>query len=103
MPEVVTIAPMGRHPGLVAYECPKCAYATSVLALSATSHPTARRLPASFIVARADEVTEVSLIGTTRTSGDVRLESGNGPEADIDQVAVADAHTYNDESRKVNA
>lgn len=39
MPEVVTIAPMGRQPGLVAYECPKCAYVTSVLALSATSHP----------------------------------------------------------------
>jgi hypothetical protein len=40
MPKVVTIAPMGRQPGLVAYECPKCAYATSVLALSATGHPT---------------------------------------------------------------
>jgi hypothetical protein len=43
MPEVVTIAPMGRQPGLVAYECPKCGYVTSVLALSATSHPTARQ------------------------------------------------------------
>jgi transposase-like protein len=43
MPEVVTIAPMGRQPGLVAYECPKCAYVTSVLALSASSHPTVRR------------------------------------------------------------
>jgi hypothetical protein len=43
MPEVVTIAPMGRQPGLVAYEYPKCAYVTSVLALSATTHPTVRR------------------------------------------------------------
>jgi transposase-like protein len=42
MAKVVTIAPIGRQPGLVAYECPKCAYVTSVLAFSATSHPTAR-------------------------------------------------------------
>jgi hypothetical protein len=102
MPEVVTIAPMGRHPGLVAYECPKCAYATSVLALSATSHPTARRLPASFIVARADEVTEVSLMAQLGPPEMSDLSPEMGP-ADIDQVAVADAHTYNDESRKVNA
>jgi transposase-like protein len=43
MLEVVTIAPMRRQPGLVAYECPKCAYVTSVLALSGTGDPTARR------------------------------------------------------------
>jgi hypothetical protein len=43
MPEAVTIAPMGRQPGLVASECPKCTYVTSVLALRATSHPTTRR------------------------------------------------------------
>jgi predicted RNA-binding Zn-ribbon protein involved in translation (DUF1610 family) len=43
MPEVVTIAPMGRQPGLVAYECPKCAYVTSVLALSAAGHSASGR------------------------------------------------------------
>jgi hypothetical protein len=32
MPKIVTIAPLGRQPGLVAYECPRCAYVTSVLA-----------------------------------------------------------------------
>jgi hypothetical protein len=29
MPRVVTIAPIGHQPGLVAYKCRKCAYATS--------------------------------------------------------------------------
>jgi hypothetical protein len=42
MPKIVTIAPMGRQPGLVAYECPKCPYVTSVLASRATGRPTAR-------------------------------------------------------------
>jgi hypothetical protein len=42
MPKVVTIAPMGRQPGLVAYECPKCVYVTSVL-VSAEGHSTAQR------------------------------------------------------------
>jgi hypothetical protein len=37
MPKVVTIAPMGRQPGLVAYECPKCVNVTSVL-VSAAGH-----------------------------------------------------------------
>jgi transposase-like protein len=61
MPEVVTIAPMGRQPGLVAYECPKCAYVTSILALSATSHPMVRR--------RKDAVAELTSfsIGATFT------------------------------------
>jgi hypothetical protein len=40
--EIVTIAPMGRQPGLAAYECPKCAYVTSVLASRATGRPAAR-------------------------------------------------------------
>jgi uncharacterized Zn finger protein len=31
MKDVVTIAPRGEEPGLVAYECPKCGYVTSVL------------------------------------------------------------------------
>jgi predicted RNA-binding Zn-ribbon protein involved in translation (DUF1610 family) len=43
MAKIVTIIPMGRQPGLVAYECPKCAYVTSVLASRATGQPTARR------------------------------------------------------------
>jgi predicted RNA-binding Zn-ribbon protein involved in translation (DUF1610 family) len=43
MAKIVTITPMGRQPGLVAYECPKCAYVTSVLASRATDQPTARR------------------------------------------------------------
>jgi predicted RNA-binding Zn-ribbon protein involved in translation (DUF1610 family) len=42
MAKIVTIAPMGRQPGLVAYECPKCAYVTSVLASRATGRPAAR-------------------------------------------------------------
>jgi predicted RNA-binding Zn-ribbon protein involved in translation (DUF1610 family) len=37
MPKVVTIAPMGRQQGLIAYECPKCTYVTSVL-VSAAGH-----------------------------------------------------------------
>jgi predicted RNA-binding Zn-ribbon protein involved in translation (DUF1610 family) len=41
MPKVVTIVPMGRQPGLVAYECPKCVYVTSVL-VSAAGPSTAR-------------------------------------------------------------
>jgi predicted RNA-binding Zn-ribbon protein involved in translation (DUF1610 family) len=41
MPKVVTIAPMGRQPGLVAYECPKCVYVTSEL-VSAADSSTAR-------------------------------------------------------------
>jgi predicted RNA-binding Zn-ribbon protein involved in translation (DUF1610 family) len=43
MVEVMAIAPMGRQPGLVAYECPKCTYVTSVLALSAAGHSAAGR------------------------------------------------------------
>jgi hypothetical protein len=35
--------------------------------------------------------------GTTRSSGDVRLESAKGAKADIDQVTVADAHMQSDE------
>ena len=31
MKEVVSIAPIGHEPGLVAYECPACGYVTSVL------------------------------------------------------------------------
>jgi len=31
MDEVVTIAPVGDEPGLIAYECPSCCYVTSVL------------------------------------------------------------------------
>jgi len=31
MAEVVTIAPIWDEPGLVAYECPRCGYVTSVL------------------------------------------------------------------------
>jgi hypothetical protein len=31
MKDIVTIAPLGDEPGLVAYECPKCGYVTSVL------------------------------------------------------------------------
>jgi hypothetical protein len=42
MRKIVTIAPMGRQPGLAAYECPKCAYVTSVLASRATGRPAAR-------------------------------------------------------------
>ena len=34
MTEVVRIAPLGREPGLIAYECPECAYVTSVLCTS---------------------------------------------------------------------
>ena len=30
MMEVVTIAPLLHEPGLIAYECPKCGYLTSV-------------------------------------------------------------------------
>jgi predicted RNA-binding Zn-ribbon protein involved in translation (DUF1610 family) len=31
MKDIVTIAPLGDEPGLVAYECPKCGHVTSVL------------------------------------------------------------------------
>jgi hypothetical protein len=31
MKEVVTIAPLRDEPGLIAYECSKCAHLTSVL------------------------------------------------------------------------
>jgi hypothetical protein len=31
MDDVVTIAPRAEEPGLIAYECPKCTYVTSVL------------------------------------------------------------------------
>ena len=31
MKEVVTIAPLGDEPGLIAYECSKCAHLMSVL------------------------------------------------------------------------
>jgi hypothetical protein len=31
MKDVVTIAPLGQEPGLIAYECPECGYLTSVL------------------------------------------------------------------------
>jgi hypothetical protein len=31
MDEVVTIAPFGDDPGLIAYECSKCAHLTSML------------------------------------------------------------------------
>jgi hypothetical protein len=31
MKEVVTIAPLGGEPGLIAYECSKCAHLMSVL------------------------------------------------------------------------
>ena len=42
MSKIVTIAPMGRQPGLLSYECPKCAYLTSVLASRARGAPAAR-------------------------------------------------------------
>jgi predicted RNA-binding Zn-ribbon protein involved in translation (DUF1610 family) len=41
MPKIVTIAPMGRQPGLFAYECPKCGYVMSALA-SPDGRPTGR-------------------------------------------------------------
>ena len=31
MSEVARIAPLGTAPGLIAYECPRCVYVTSVL------------------------------------------------------------------------
>jgi len=31
MKDVVTIAPVASEPGLIAYECPRCGYVTSVL------------------------------------------------------------------------
>jgi predicted nucleic acid-binding Zn ribbon protein len=31
MVDVVSIAPLGDEPGLIAYECPQCGYVTSVL------------------------------------------------------------------------
>jgi hypothetical protein len=31
MQEIVSIAPLGREPGLIAYECPACGHVTSVL------------------------------------------------------------------------
>jgi hypothetical protein len=31
MDDIVTIPPLAEQPGLVAYECPKCQYVTSVL------------------------------------------------------------------------
>jgi hypothetical protein len=31
MKDVVTIAPLGNEPGLIAYECPKCGHVNSVL------------------------------------------------------------------------
>jgi hypothetical protein len=31
MDEVVSIAPLAGEPGLMAYECPKCGYVTSVI------------------------------------------------------------------------
>jgi hypothetical protein len=39
MPEVVTFAPVGRQPGLVAYECPKCAYVTKRLGVKRDEPP----------------------------------------------------------------
>jgi hypothetical protein len=34
MNEVVRIAPLGRDPGLIAYECPECVYVMSQLIAS---------------------------------------------------------------------
>jgi len=31
MADILTIAPTPHQPGLIAYECPKCGYVTSVL------------------------------------------------------------------------
>jgi len=31
MSEVARIAPLGTAPGLIAFECPRCVYVTSVL------------------------------------------------------------------------
>jgi hypothetical protein len=31
MTDIVTIAPLLHAPGLIAYECPKCGYVTSVV------------------------------------------------------------------------
>jgi hypothetical protein len=39
MDEVVSIAPVAGEPGLIAYECPKCSYVTSVLVQYETSSP----------------------------------------------------------------
>jgi hypothetical protein len=45
-----------------------------------------RRLQSRMCVSHTDAL--MSLIGTSRTSGDVRLESAKWAKADIDQVAV---------------
>jgi hypothetical protein len=37
MDELVSIAPVVGEPGLVAYECPKCGYVTSVLVQPASA------------------------------------------------------------------
>jgi hypothetical protein len=39
MKDIVTIAPLGDEPGLVAYECPKCGSVTSVLQYPRRHHP----------------------------------------------------------------
>jgi hypothetical protein len=31
MKDIVTIAPLGDEPGLIAYECSRCGYVTSIL------------------------------------------------------------------------
>jgi hypothetical protein len=36
---LVSIAPVAGEPGLIAYECPKCSYVTSVLVQYETSSP----------------------------------------------------------------
>jgi hypothetical protein len=40
----------------------------------------------------------MSLNGTSRTSGEVRLESAKWTKVDIDELAIADGHTQNDEA-----
>jgi rubredoxin len=39
MVDVVTIAPLGHEPGLIAYECPKCGYVTSEVLPSRDRQP----------------------------------------------------------------
>jgi hypothetical protein len=35
MIEIVSIAPLGEEPGLIAYECPKCGHLSSTLVRNA--------------------------------------------------------------------
>jgi hypothetical protein len=39
MHDVVTIAPVGEEPGLIAYECPRCRHVDSDLIFPQSAHP----------------------------------------------------------------